>query len=82
MNYHELQSSIKEGTHLPNYYEEVLLNSKDIILDIGMRGQIPVAESIGMAQSKLSVIKPLLVAHINLVQVVYNEDSTPPTSSL
>ena len=66
MTYPQLQASIIDAQRLDDYYEQLLHNAEHILLDIGIRGQSEVAKSIGMAQSKLSVLRPILIAYHNI----------------
>ena len=76
MTYQQFKQSIQDGQHIPDYYEQVLLHSESILLDISLYGQIDAAKLIGLTQARLSNMKPLLVAFYNLVHgAVYAEPS-------
>ncbi len=75
MTYENLKASISYGIEVPNYYQQLLANAENIILDTGMNSQSKVAKELGLSQTKLSHIKDILVAYINLTKGATNEDN-------
>ena len=72
MTYRELKAKIEAKEHMLDYYDHILSNAEDILLDISIRGQVLVAIDLGIAQSKLSAIKPLLGAYYNKTKVSHD----------
>lgn len=68
MQYSELKQHIKDDVQVPDYYEQLLLHSNDILLDLALLGQVETAAQLGLTQSKLSTMKPLFIAFHNITE--------------
>ena len=66
MTYEEFKAQISKEQHVPDYWQQILNHAEDILLDIGMQGQLKTAYSLGITQPKLSIIKHLLIAYISM----------------
>ena len=62
----ELQSLI-QGSHLPNYYEQLLIHHKAIIESVKLIGKSETATKLDMTAPKFSIVYKMILAYSMIV---------------
>ena len=59
-NYEEFKKKVAAGEQIPNYYENLIYLSKDIMIDLAYNQRKVVAKELGMSYTKFTFILPIL----------------------
>jgi len=62
----ELEALI-QGSHLPNYYEQLLIHHKEIIASVKAKGQKETAEILNIAVGKFNPLYKMIIAYSMIV---------------
>jgi hypothetical protein len=64
--YKEFKEDIELGIPMQDYYEQIVLHSSSILLDVGLNNQKIVANQLGISHAKFSSIFNIIKAIVSL----------------